>query len=168
MTIFDDPRKAKLAFVLTLVFAIIFFLGCAALGYLFYTKYSSYKDLSSKYNKLKNQNQSTVEELKAKNKTLTDENTTLKEQITTKDAGIAKANAYNAFFKYETAVIKAHSGFSGWTEAEYQTGRVKAQATGDTSFVNLIDWAWNRTDIDQVVRIIAVWEATAKGIEDNI
>ena len=168
MALFDDPRKAKLAFVLTLVFAIIFFLGCVGLGYFFYTKYSAYKDLSSKYNKLKNQNQSTVEELKAQNKTLTDENTALKGQITTKDAGLAKIKAYNEFFKYENYVIKLHNGFTGWTDAEYRTARTKAQGTGDSSFVSLIDWGWNRTDIDPTTRAIAVWEAIAKGIESGL
>ncbi|MFH1749425.1 MAG: hypothetical protein ABH837_00775 [bacterium] len=172
MSIFEDSKKAKIAFISTLVIAIIFFLGSGVLGYMFYGKYNDYKNLKDKYTDLKEVTvgdlEKEIEDLQKQVDTLTTEKTALEEQIKEKDAGIATANAYNEFLKYMTQIIKTHNGFTGWTDAEYQVGRTKAQATGSTSFVNTVDWAWNRTDIDPVTRVIGVWDAVANGISNAI
>ena len=92
----------------------------------------------------------------------------LEEQIKTTNDKLAKIKAYNEFFKYLNYVIEIHEGFSGWTEAEYQTARTKAQATGDQDFVDLIDWAWNEESVDPLIRIIKVLKAIVSGIESGL
>ena len=170
--IFDEPKKAKTAFIITLVFAIIFFLGSGVLGYMFYEKYNDHKNLKDKYSDLKEITLSDLEkeneDLQTQIDTLTKEKTALQKTNKEMKDGIAVANAYNEFCKYMTQIIDVHNGFTGWTDAEYQVGRTKAQATGSTSFVNTVDWAWNRTDIDPVTRVIGVWNAIATGISNAI
>ena len=170
--IFDNPKKAKIAFITTLVITIIFFLGSGVLGYMYYGKHNDYKNLKEKYTDLKEVTLSDLEkeneELQGQVDTLTQEKSALGEQIKDKDAGIATANAYNEFHKYMNQIIQTHNGFEGWTDAEYQIARRKAQATGNTSFVNTVDWAWNRTDIDPVTRLLGVWKAITTGISNAI
>jgi len=170
--IFDDPKKAKIAFITTLVIAIIFFLGSGVLGYMYYDKYNDHRDLKEKYSDLKEITLSDLEkeneELQGQVDTLTEEKLALEEQIKTKDVGIAVANAYNEFHKYMNQVIQTHNGFDGWTDAEYQIARRKAQATGSNTFVNTVDTAWNRTDIDPLTRLLNVWKGIVSGIENAI
>lgn len=92
---------------------------------------------------------------------LTTENTSLK-------AGKAKALAYNEFFKYLNTVIETHNGFSGWTDAEFQTGKTKAEATGDISFVSTVNWAWYETSIDPTIRVIRAWKEIVSGIQNAL
>ena len=175
MEFINDPVKSKRVFILMLSLTIFFFLVGGALGYLYYQKFKNYQSLKSENENLKNQIASSSEELKKeieglqKDKTaLEKENKTLTDQAASDKTKDAKIKAYNDFFKYLNSVIEVHNGFNGWTDAEYQAGRKYAQATGDNNFVSLIDWAWNRKDIDQTTRVIAVWKAIAAGIEGNL
>ena len=81
---------------------------------------------------------------------------------------MAKARTYNDFFKYLNDITQVHNGYTGWTEAEYQTGRSKAEATGDGNFVSVIDWAWTATSTPQIDRMIKVWTAIDEGIGSNL
>lgn len=104
---------------------------------------------------------STNTQLKVDNDKLTTENTDLKADKTL-------ASAYNNFFKYLTSVIETHGGFTGWTDAEFQTGRSLAEKTGNTAFVSTINWAWYETSVDPSTRVIRVWNETAAGIENAL
>ena len=90
------------------------------------------------------------------------------ETLTAKTAKMAKAKAYNDVLAYIVQLVQAHNGLNGWTEAEYQAGRTKAVATGDQSFIDIIDWAWNNQAIDQVERLTKVLDAIADGIGNNL
>ena len=100
--------------------------------------------------------------------TLEEQNATLKSQKTALEAKITKANAYNNFLKHMNSVVQTHNGFTGWTDAEYQTGLALAQATGDASFVSTVTWAWTQTSIDPTTRVIRVWNEIAAGIENSL
>ena len=63
-----------------------------------------------------------------------------------------------------TQVIDAHDGFTGWTDAEYQVGREKAQATGNQTFVETVDAAWNNEAIDVTTGVINVYRGIVSGI----
>lgn len=89
-------------------------------------------------------------------------------ELSSKNAGIATIEAYNNFLEYMTYVIDAHDGFSGWTEAEYQIAREKAEATGNDEFVNTVDTAWNNTSIDVTTRVINVYRGIINGIRSGI
>lgn len=168
MSIFADPRKAKIAFVLVLIFMIIFLAGGGVLGYFYYKKNVESYDLFLENRDLKGQQEIDAAKLEKQVKTLTDEKTALEKQVNDNKAGSAKIKAYNEFSKYLNSVIEVHGGYSGWTEAEYQTARTKAQATGDSSFVTTIDWAWHRTDIDPTTRMIRVLKEVAEGIDSGL
>jgi len=100
--------------------------------------------------------------------TLEEQNATLKSENLVLEAKIAKANTYNNFFKHLNTVIETHNGFTGWTDAEFQAGNTIAVTTGDTTFVNLINWAWYETTVDVSTRVVAVWKAIASGIETSL
>ena len=56
----------------------------------------------------------------------------------------------------------------GWTDAEYQAGRIKAQATGSASFVSDVDWAWNQRDINQITRLVKIFEDISAGVASGL
>jgi len=89
-------------------------------------------------------------------------------ELSSKDAGMSTITAYNNFLEYMTQVIDAHNGFSGWTDAEYQIGHEKAQATGNNDFINTVDTAWNDTSIDVTTRVINVYRGIINGINGGL
>lgn len=189
MNFVNDPRKSKNVFIIMLVIAIVLFVGLVVLGYLFYQKNKSYNNLEAERKALQ-QEQSLISKdtvnqiktltaentsLKKENANLTTENTSLKKENEDlaavnkeKAAKMAKASTYNDVLAYLVQIVQAHNGLDGWTEAEYQAGRTKAQATGDQTFVDLIDWAWNSTTIDQVERLTKVLDSISDNIGNNV
>lgn len=175
MAFYDEPLKAKKVFIIFLVLSIVFFLGCGVLGYLFYKEHKLVRDKDSLITQ-KDANIATLQKeldstSSASSKTttnLSDTNKALENQIKSYKAKISKANAYNEFFKYLTAVISAHGGFSGWTDGEFQTAKEKAEATGDASFISTVNWAWYETSVDPTVRVIRVWNEIGSGIENAL
>ena len=153
-------------------------IGNAALGYLYYKKTTDNKDLNDKCNsltqevkKLQSQVSTTSAELKrlsTSSAALQDQVTSLQDQLTACQAKSAKVKTYTAVVSYVSGVIKAHNGFDGWTDAEYQKGRSLAQATGDQNFIGTIDWAWNRKDIDQMTRFTGFLNALVTGIDNAL
>lgn len=179
MELVNDPRKAKIAFIVVLVLAIVFFLGAGALGYLYWKKVDSYKSLADEKKKLEdsieNQISSKTEDLQTQIETLEKEKTdletdksALQDQIDNYKVGMAKITAYKEFYKYYNQVIETHSGFTGWTDQEYAVGRSKAEATGDQDFVAVVDYAWNETSVDPTTRVIRVNKAIVTGLERGI
>ena len=114
-----------------------------------------------KLNKAKGTTETSSSEVQKTNAQLTEENNALK-------AGIKKSLAYNEFSKYLTSVIKAHNGFSGWTDAEFATAKTKAEATANTNFVSTVNWAWYETTVPQIDRLVRVWEETTAGIDTSL
>ena len=186
MQFVNDPRKAKIAFIVVLVFAIIFFLAGGVTGYFYWQKVKAYNNLASDNRKLSDeqrdfnntlatktaelQNQKTA--LEKDKATLEGEKKTLEKQIAdstaANKANQAKITTYKDFFKYLTDVVETHNGLNGWTDAEYQIGRGKAQATGSSSFVADVDWAWNQRDVDQVTRLVKIFRDIIAGIESGL
>jgi len=189
MEFINDPRKSKNVFILMLVVSVVLFLGLALMGYFYWQKNKAYnqlltekkaledeqsllskdtvtqvKELTAENNLLKKEN----EKLKTENTNLIKENESLSAGNKENESKMAKAKAYNDVLAYLVQIIQAHNGLNGWTEAEYQAGRQKAQATGDQSFVDLIDWAWNNQAIDQIERLTKVMDAIADGIGNNL
>ena len=106
--------------------------------------------------------------LSAENAQLTKDKSSLTAENAALKAGKAKALAYNEFFKFLNTVIETHNGFTGWTDAEFQTGKSKAEATGDISFVSTINWAWYETGIDPDTRVMRVWKEIVSGIQNAL
>lgn len=175
MNFFENPKKAKIAFVITLIVLIISLIGNGVLGYFFYKKNVDCYELYMANRELRSQQEADVEDLQEQITVLTEEKATLEKQksdlekqAATDDTNFAKIKAYNEFFKYMNSVIETHGGYEGWTEAEYQIARGKAQATGNSSFVSTVDWAWHRTDIDPITRILRVLKEIASGIDSGL
>lgn len=99
---------------------------------------------------------------------LEEQNLALKTENDSLKTSMAAAAAYNNFFEHMNAVIETHNGFTGWTDTEFQAGNTIAATTGDTSFVNLINWAWYETSVSATERVITVWKAIENGIESSL
>ena len=168
MQFVNDPRKSKNVFIIMLVIAILLFLGLAVVGFFYWQEVKSYNQLNTDKKALEQQLSSISKDTISQIANFKKENETLTASNKAKDAKMAKAKAYNDVLAYLIQIIQAHNGLNGWTEAEYQAGRVKAQATGDQSFVDLVDWAWNNQAIDQVERLTKVMDAIADGIGSNL
>ncbi|MFH1854807.1 MAG: hypothetical protein ABH810_00095 [bacterium] len=109
-----------------------------------------------------------IEKLKAEKAALQTKLDEANSNLDSKNSGIATTKAYVSFLEYMTQVIDAHDGFTGWTNAEYQVGREKAEATGNSDFVNRVDWAWNETSVDSIVRVIEVYRDIVSGINSAL
>ena len=179
MSFYEDPKKAKRAFVTTLVFAVIFLLSTGTLGYLYYVKTKQVKNITTQKEEQAQKLESEKKELEKKldetNKELakakelsTGDKKALEEKITILEEKLKKITAYNEFLRYLNQVMVTHGGFDGWTEAEFQAGRQKAQATGDQALVSIIDWAWNNKDIAQMTRFNTVLKTVVDGITKNL
>ena len=92
----------------------------------------------------------------------------LQKQIADYKAGMTKIAAYKEFLKYYNQIIEIHNGYTGWTDAEFQVGKTKAEATGDTDFVSIVNQAWYETSVDPTTRIIRVNKAIVTGLERGI
>ena len=157
---------------------IVSLISATVLGLLYYKKSGDYRNLnnkcdnlSSQVKKLENQVSTTSAELKRVSTgaaSLQAQVTSLQDQLAACQAKSAKVKAYTAVISYVSGIIKIHNGFDGWTDAEYQKGRSLAQATGDTNFVNTIDWAWNRKDLDQMTRFTGFLNALVTGIDNAL
>jgi len=178
MSFLDDPIRAKRAFWISFYLLLLFFLSTVILGFLFYQSYINYRTLKTENQFLTNKptpspsvsasSSTNIDDLTKENLDLKLEKMNLEKQIADDKTKDEKAKAYNDFFKYLNSVIMAHNGFEGWTEAEYQTARTKAEATKDGSFVSTIDWAWHDTNTPPLDRLIRVWTSIDQGIGNNL
>jgi hypothetical protein len=157
-------------------------IGTVALGYLYYnenvdkkTLADQNKILEDQYNTILEKNQSEIDELTGGASSLSGEKTTLEGQNATLKkkndeyaAGMATIKAYNDMFKYYNTVIDTHDGFTGWTDAEFQTGKSLAEKTGNSSYVSTVNWAWYETSVPPFDRALRFQIETAAGIEGGI
>ena len=174
------PKGKKGTLVTLIVVLGILVIGSGVLGYLYY------KSRGEKDN-LANQNKSLLEQLSSasvspsptatstelqslKNRVsaLEKEKSNLKGQVNSYKSKIKKAQAYNEFYKFLNSVIETHGGYTGWTDAEFETGKQKAEATGDASFVSTINWAWYETSIPPYDRVLRVQKEIVDGIENAL
>lgn len=187
MALLDDPSKTKKAFWLVVALLIVLTAASVILALLYRDSNLKYKNLVEENKRLSNQptssptaspkasptpsptaSSSSQADLLKENADLKSENQNLKNTLADKNAKTAKAKAYNDFFKYLNDVTQAHNGYTGWTEAEYQTARGKAEATGDNNFVSIVDLAWAASSTPQIDRLIKVWKAIDEGIGNNL
>lgn len=179
MSFYEDPKKARRVFVITLTFAIIFLLSTGTLGYFYWAKTKQAKNAANAFGE---QTKKLDDEKKALEKKLDETNKefdstkalssgdkkALEEKITKYEEKTKTITACNEFLRYLNQVTIDHGGFDGWTEAEYQTGRQKAQGTGDQALVSIVDWAWNNKDIAQMTRFNTVLKAVVDGVAKNL
>lgn len=157
-----------------IILASIFFVGSAILGYLYYSKYKAYKNLTTENQNLQNKQQNAAALQKKLNTansliaSLEKTKSDLTKESAAKSDKIKQSLTYRAFFAYLNQVIEAHPTMTGITDAEYEQGRALAQATGNNNFVNIVDTAWNNTDGDPVARLLSVWKGIASGWEDSL
>lgn len=179
MKFYEDPKRAKRAFIITLIFAIIFFISAGTLGYLYYAKTRQVKNINTQKEevtqKLENEKkelekklEETQKELEKAKELSTGDKKALEEKITKYDEKLKTITAYNEFLRYLNQVMSTHGGFDGWTDAEYQEGKRKAQGTGDQALVSIVDWAWNNQSIAQMTRFNTVMKAVVDGIAKNL
>lgn len=174
----EGSGKSKKLLIILSALLVVSVITAAVLGFLYFKKSSDYQtlnnkcdNLSSQVKKLENQVSTTSAELKkvsTASAALQAQVTSLQDQLAACQAKSAKVKTYTAVISYVSGVIKIHNGFDGWTDAEYQKGRSLAQATGDTNFVNTIDWAWNRKDLDQMTRFTGFLNALVTGIDNAV
>lgn len=121
------------------------------------TTISAVSKTSTEIEKLRQEKSDLQAELDAKNN-----------ELSAKQAGLSIITSYNDFLEYMTQVVDAHDGFTGWTDAEYQIAREKAQATGNSTFLSTVETAWNDTTIDVTTRIIKVYRGIISGIKEGL
>lgn len=181
MEFVKDPIKSRKVFIWMLVLAILFLVGTGALAFVVYLKdarIGSLKtenqnlndritNLSTDSDKLKAEQESSGQSLAEQIVALKKEKKSLQDQLTIDQGKIAKIKTYNDFFKYLNQIIETHNGFDGWTDAEFQVGKTKAEAIGDTSFVSTVNSAWYEQSIPPTSRVMSVWKAIVAGIEGN-
>jgi len=171
----DDPKKAKRWVWIGFAIAVLLLVVSGFFTFLYYGtndqsiwKEGLISDKDSEIAELTSQLDVLTTEKDELSSTAEGEKGTLEEQNAALKAKIAGATAYNNFLKHLNSVIETHGGFTGWTDAEYQTGLALAQATGNSAFVNTITWAWTQTSIGPVVRVLRVLKETASGIENAL
>ena len=164
----DIPSKSsKKILIVPLILIGVLFVGFIVLGYFYYSKLGQYKTAISERNGLKTELEAKTKELDEVKGSMPDTGP-IEEQIINYKAKIGKAQTYNDFFKYLNSVIEIHNGFTGWTDAEYQTGRGLAQKAGDSSFLGVVDNAWNNQQQPVTDRMVSVWKSIQKGIENSL
>lgn len=176
----QTPRKK--AVIYWIVASATLFVIAAASGYMYYRANRNMKDTEREVTDLSQDNDTLTQQLaetqssgtteleavKETNTALAKDKKELEDQVASYQAKISKANAYNEFYKHLNSVIETHGGFTGWTDAEFQTGKTLAEKTGDTAFVNLINWAWYETSVNPTTRVIEVWKSIASNIENAL
>jgi hypothetical protein len=176
---FGESRGTKVKRVVLISVVAALTIGAAALGYLYYSENKDKKDLAAenkelqaRYEKIASKLEGQVDELTGGTTSLTGEKTTLEEQNASLKAenqeyasGMATIKAYNDVFKFYNTVLDTHDGFTGWTDAEFQTGLALAQKTGSTSFINTVNWAWYETSVPVFDRVLRYQKEIASGIE---
>ncbi len=189
-------KKTMKKFVKIVIPVLILLMLISAIGvisYLYYKKYNDYKSLYDEKIRVQNQleeeknktavdYEDQIEELNSDIDTLTDEKdvlntekealeedkTELESSVSSYQTKQANISKYVNFLDYVYYVVGVHGGFSGLTEAEYQTARSKAQATGNANLVSAVDSAWNDTEVDQMVRFLNVITTAQNGIKANL
>jgi len=164
------PKKGVIALLIILV--LIFVLTAGGLGYLYWQKNNNYKKLNQdKQTQIDNLNQDKTN-LEKQVADLTKENTDLKN--TSQQSSETAANkltiikAYTEILTYFAQVVELHSGFTGWTNAEYLHARDIAKKTQSSSFLATVDWAWNQESVDPILRVVRFLKEIAAGINENL
>ena len=149
-----EPDRSKVGLSIALFFASLFLAGSIVLSYLYASQLRINKALVAERNTLAFD----LSQLEAAT------------EVGTANWGakIAKALAYTDFFEYLNSITTAHNGYSGWTSAEFANGRALAQATGDASFVTVVEESWEHDTAPQLPRLLSVWEAIRQGIESAL
>jgi cell division protein FtsB len=168
---FDNPKKAKTAFIVVLIFMILFILTTAGLSYLYWKKSESYRKLSQEkqiqidqLNKDKDDLNQQIADLKKENEDLKNQSQQSSEEAANKKTIV---QAYTEILTYFAQVLETHGGLN-WTEAEYQHAREIAKKTQSSSFLATIDWAWNNTTGDPIAKIVRFIKEAASGINENL
>jgi molybdopterin converting factor small subunit len=120
--------------------------------------------LQKEYNLLSRQKEAVL----ASHNELSDNFDEAEDTISDYEVAQASIGTYNDFLDYFRLVIETHGGFEGWTTAEYNHAHDLAEDTGSSSFVSVVEYAWNNTDIPPATRVIDVIEAIVAGINANM
>jgi cell division protein FtsB len=153
MDLSQEPKKSKAGFIVVLILAIVFFITSCVLGYFYY---SASKKIAH------------ISDLEKQVDSLTKEKDGLEKQVADYQAKSTKLAAYVECLNYLDTLVETHQGLDGWTEAEYQTGRDKIQATGDQALVDKADWAWNTKSVDQTTRLLGFLQVLIQGMKSNL
>ncbi len=162
------PKGLGRGLITLIVVSSVLFVGACALGYFVWRDHQNYNKLLSDKQSLESRLAITKTMTTTPTATVDKEKVELKKEVASYKAGREKITAYNDFFKYMNQIVETHNGFSGWTDAEFQTGKSKAEATGDTDFVSKVDWAWYETSVDPLQRALGVWKSIADGIDRGL
>ena len=185
-----DPKKVKWVYIISASLICIFFLGTIGVSsYLLYKlnkennslksdkatleqQVEEYKSSSSKeseeYEKQIAELEAAAVLLNEQITTLTSEKDSLNIEVDDYEKKQTNIKAYNDFNKYVYYVVGIHGGFINLTEAEYQTARSKAVATGNQTLVDAVDTAWTDTGTSQIIRFVNVMNAAIDGINANL
>lgn len=185
-----DPKKAKRIYIISFALICLFFIVIISIsGYIIYKLNKNNNSLKSDKAALEQQ----IEEYKTSSTktsedyekqiadleaaavllneqitTLTSEKDSLSSEVDDYEKKQANIKAYNDFNKYVYYVVGIHGGFINLTEAEYQTARSKAVATGNQTLVDAVDTAWTDTGTSQIIRFVNVMNAAIDGINANL
>ena len=175
------PRLKKIIIVLIST-TVIFFLAGGVLGYLYFQKSRNYNDLQNEKQRLEQELKTATSDLQkqyqdlekrnqkliADKKELQKANQQLEKELADKESKSNKIKAYNDVLDYIMQTMEAHNGLNGISEGEYQVGLAKARKTGDSDFVNTVEWAWHSKSISQTERLARVINEIIDNINANL
>jgi uncharacterized protein HemX len=167
-----EPKKQSSVFIIIII--LILLSGIGFMGYLYLKKDSEYKKVTLEKQNIESEKEILTAEkstLESENATLKEENASiapLQEEIDDIKAHEEKIKVYKDVIDYVFQIVKKHSGFNGWTDAEYQEGRRIAEAAGDEEFLEQVDSAWNDKQISQLTRFLTFMDFVCTRIDDNL
>lgn len=147
--------KSKLPLVIV-IFSILLLGSAGTLAYLYITEMNRNKTIQADYATLQTQYNEKETEI-----------TQLEEQVETYGQKITKIDAYNDVDKFIYDTILKHNGFTGWTQAEYNTVKAMADKIGDKELSASLYSGWYDRNGLPVSRFSRVMLAIIDGIGDN-
>ena len=94
-----------------------------------------------------------------------DDNDDLESQVASYRSKIDKIDKYNDFtaYMFDVLGVRLVTGTPA-TEAEYQSARTKAVATGDQDLITAVDYAWNSSAFTTAAEVIVIMGIVSDGV----
>jgi hypothetical protein len=154
-----QPTKKWLYLVIFLLILVL--VGAGILGFLYYRSHNQNKKLNEDLSQLQ-----AAQDLSTPSPTPESEDLDAKVELY--EEKLNEALLYSSVFGYLNSLITKHSGLDGWTDQEYAEGRAMAAKTGDSGFLDTLDWAWQNEQISQETRLFSVLVEIQDGIHQAL
>lgn len=166
----QPASKTKIGLFLVVFLLIVAVIIAGILGFLYYQSNSQNKKLVEELAQLQTTPaEPTPSPLPTQTpETETEEESDLSAKVELYEKKLNEALTYSSVFGYLNSLITKHNGLDGWTDQEYAEGRALAAKTGDSAFLDTLDWAWQNEQISQEIRLFSVLVEIQDGIHQAL